>query len=133
MSEQAAGQPILVVDDDWDIRDSLLQILRDEGHCVAGAANGDEALFFLRQAQTLPRLILLDIMMPIMDGVQFRSEQRKLAHWLEIPVIAMTAGSREELVAMLEDAELSSGALDGMGYLRKPIDLRTLLHLVLPQ
>ena len=75
---------ILVVDDDPDIRTSLAEILGDEGYRVAGARNGREALDYLRR-RTRPSLILLDMMMPDMDGWLFRREQQKLPELASIP------------------------------------------------
>ena len=60
--------PVLVVDDDLDIREALAQILEDRGFEVITAANGQEALALLRSLKVCPALILLDLMMPIMDG-----------------------------------------------------------------
>ena len=57
---------ILVVDDDTDIRDSLVELLEFEGYSVVGAANGKEALDQLRRR--LPAVVLLDLMMPVIDG-----------------------------------------------------------------
>src|SRR5579862_4602951 len=65
---------ILIVDDDPDIRDSLKEVLEDEGYEVNGVANGREALDYLRKSPR-PCVILLDLMMPVMDGWQFRREQ----------------------------------------------------------
>ena len=61
---------ILVVDDDPDIRDSLREVLEDEGYDVASVGNGREALDYLKQASPRPWVILLDLMMPVMDGWQ---------------------------------------------------------------
>ena len=68
---------ILVVDDDPDIRDSLREVLEDEGYEVACVGNGREALDHLKTANPRPCVILLDLMMPVMDGWQFRKEQKQ--------------------------------------------------------
>ena len=68
---------ILIVDDDPDIRDSLKEVLEDEGYEVNGVANGREALDYLRKSPR-PCVILLDLMMPVMDGWQFRKEQKQI-------------------------------------------------------
>lgn len=71
--EEVRGVCVLVVDDDPDIRDTLVEALEEEGYSVAAAANGSEALETLRRIA--PRLILLDLFMPIMGGQQFRARQ----------------------------------------------------------
>lgn len=81
---------IMVVDDDPDIRETLCLLLEAEGHVVVCSANGEEALEQLRQG-VRPCLILLDLMMPVMDGFQFRTEQQSDAALAPIPVVAITA------------------------------------------
>src|SRR5690349_4088262 len=71
VSTPPPGGPVLVVEDDADIRESVCQILEDEGFPTVGACNGKEALATLRTMEPLPRLILLDLMMPIMNGWEF--------------------------------------------------------------
>jgi CheY-like chemotaxis protein len=65
---------IVVVDDDDGIRSALQDVLRAEGYATAGAANGKRALELLRRTEPPPRLILLDLMMPVMDGWEFLKE-----------------------------------------------------------
>ena len=94
---------ILVVDDDADIRDSLREVLEDEGYDVTCVANGREALDHLRTASPAPCVILLDLMMPIMDGWQFRREQKANPEISEIPLIVITAtGNRPVLIDAAE-------------------------------
>src|SRR5262245_34540626 len=81
---------VLVVDDDEMIQESIREVLHDEGYDVALAQNGVEALAKLR-AGPRPSVILLDLMMPVMDGWQFRSEQKKDGTLAAIPVIVITA------------------------------------------
>jgi CheY-like chemotaxis protein len=81
---------ILVVDDDSAIRDSLSELLQDEGYLVARAQNGQQALEFLR-ANGAPCLILLDLMMPVMDGFEFIDQQRGDPALAGIPVVVITA------------------------------------------
>lgn len=82
---------ILVVDDDTDIRDSIRLVLDREGYRSLGAANGAEALGVL---QTTPEvdLILLDMMMPVMDGIEFHKAQAALAPIAGIPVVVVSGG-----------------------------------------
>lgn len=111
---------ILVVEDDFDIRDTLAQILEAEGYDVAGAANGAEALDVLAR-QTPPALILLDLMMPVMNGWQFRAEQLKDPELASIPVVIISADSGVGQKAQ------AIGAADS---LKKPVPLETLLSVV---
>jgi len=81
---------ILVVDDDADIRASLCDLLEDEGYAVATAAHGRDALDYLR-GHPAPSVVLLDLMMPTMDGYEFRAEQKRDPTIAAIPVVVMTA------------------------------------------
>ena len=81
---------ILVVDDEPGIRDLLVEVLQDEGYTAAAAHNGQEALESL--ATERPALVLLDIMMPILDGRQVLRQMRERPDWRDIPIIIMTAG-----------------------------------------
>jgi CheY-like chemotaxis protein len=83
---------VLVVDDDLDIREALTDILEDGGFSVMSAANGREALTLLRSLDTPPAVILLDLMMPILDGYGFLEEHRRDASLALIPVAIITAG-----------------------------------------
>ena len=65
---------VLVIDDDWAIRETVGEVLHDAGYQVVCASNGREALDYLRQGP-VPCMILLDLMMPVMDGHQFREHQ----------------------------------------------------------
>ena len=96
---------VLVVDDDRDIRDSLIELLERYGYRAAGAANGREALAVLEASPHLPCLILLDLMMPVLDGRGFREEQRKHAAWRTIPVIVISAYSDAQAQARALDVE----------------------------
>jgi len=87
---RAASQMILVVDDDQDIRDALCELLRDEGYEAIAVANGQEALAYLGTGQ-VPCVILLDLMMPVMDGWEFRRRQASDPELSKIPVIVITA------------------------------------------
>ncbi len=86
---------VLIVEDNADIADGLREILEAEGYDVSTAVNGMQALFFLdgaRDGRPPPSVIVLDMMMPIMDGHTFRSEQlQRHAGVASIPVIGWTA------------------------------------------
>lgn len=83
---------ILVVEDDTDIRESLAYLLADEGYDVACAVDGREALSYLHDGHT-PSVILLDMMMPEMDGLSFREAQQQEPALASIPVVALSASS----------------------------------------
>ena len=109
---------ILVVDDDPDVRDAVAAVLVDEGYQVSSARNGREALDQLRQ-HTKPSLILLDMVMPDMDGWRFRMELKKHPDLAEIPVVILSAHGN------VRDAALALGVSD---YLRKPLRIESLLE-----
>ena len=105
MADAVDGSEVLVVDDDRDIREVLAEVLQDEGYSVALAVNGADALRYLRSGGS-PRVILLDLMMPIMDGWRFRSEQLQDPALGRIPVIVLTAdGGAKEKAATLKATE----------------------------
>lgn len=83
---------VLVVDDDEDLRTTVSDLLRDAGYEPVGVGDGQAALQTLRTADHPFSLVLLDLMMPRMDGWQFRIEQLKDPALAQIPVIVMTAG-----------------------------------------
>ena len=111
---------ILVVDDDRDIRDSLVELLTEHGYPAIGAGNGVEALEILRTSASPPCLILLDLMMPVMDGREFRERQLENPAWTAIPVIVISA---------YNDVEQQARAL-ALDHLRKPLAMRPLMDAV---
>ena len=108
------------MEDDLDLREALSEVLRDEGYNVAMAADGREALDCLRR-QWRPSLILLDLTMPVMNGWQFRAEQRQDPALSGIPVVVLSAG--DHLAEQM-------GPLGITDYVRKPIELSRLLRLI---
>ncbi|HYO51399.1 response regulator [Archangium sp.] len=114
-------RPLLVVDDDTDLREALEEALRDAGYAVLGAGNGREALEVLARARPLPGLVLLDMMMPVLDGVGFAREMRAVPEWKDIPVVVFSASASNAAVA------LEVGAC---AYLRKPADVEVLMETV---
>ncbi|WP_437289356.1 response regulator [Sorangium sp. So ce406] len=111
---------ILVVEDDLDIRSILSQLLVFEGYDVEEAADGAEALALLRRDQP-PALILLDLMMPVMDGWQLRAELQRDPALASIPVVIVSADVR---------AEQEASRLRVAGLLKKPLQIEPLLELV---
>jgi CheY-like chemotaxis protein len=107
---------VMVVEDDFAIRETLRELIEDEGYRVLWASNGREALALLEHRS--PRLILLDLMMPVMDGREFRLAQRSDPALARIPVVVISADhALEQKVAGL--------AVDG--WLAKPFELDALL------
>jgi CheY-like chemotaxis protein len=121
MSAADDGPPsILVVDDDDAMRAALAMVLGREGFRVLTAAHGRSALEQLRTGPR-PRLILLDLMMPVMDGFQFRDEQRRDPLLADIPVIVVSGGG---------DVRRRAAALEAADYIEKPVDPAALLEAI---
>jgi CheY-like chemotaxis protein len=112
---------VLVVEDDKYVREGVMESLQESGYAVVGVGDGQQALEYLRNAAILPRLILLDLMMPIMDGMEFRRRQMSSPDFGHIPVVLFTADAtgREKAASM---------ALKG--FLQKPVRLNVLLEVV---
>jgi CheY-like chemotaxis protein len=111
---------VLVVEDDRDIRDSVLEILRDEGYLVRGFANGAEALAHLRSGGCAT-LILLDVMMPVMDGWELHGELQADPSLASIPVVLLTAD---------DNARSRAASMKITDSLSKPVRLDDLLDAV---
>jgi signal transduction histidine kinase len=116
--KRASDRTLLVVEDDEDIRETLVSLLSMEGFRVTGCCNGHEALTWLRVSPK-PDLILLDLRMPIMDGWQFRVAQKGDPQLASIPAIALSA-----------DSTPKAAAIDADAYLKKPVDYDTLLDTI---
>jgi CheY-like chemotaxis protein len=86
---EAVGGTVLIVEDDADARELMRRTLEKEGWSVMEAANGRVALQYV--SQNAPQLILLDLMMPEMNGCQFVTELRSRPEWRSIPVVVLTA------------------------------------------
>jgi CheY-like chemotaxis protein len=104
---------VLVIDDDDGIRDALSDLLDDAGFATVGARHGLDALKLLASLETAPTFILLDLMMPIMDGWAFCDSRARNRALREIPVIAISA-------AKVSESDRPAG-IDV--FLPKPIDL----------
>ena len=116
-----APHQVLVVEDDVDIRECLMDFLADNGYEPVGAVHGQEALQKLGGADVRPCMILLDLMMPVMDGRTFREHQLQQPGLSQIPVVIVSA-SRE--------AEQTAKDLNTAGHLPKPLNLKTLLQIL---
>jgi CheY-like chemotaxis protein len=110
---------VLVVEDDPDIRGAIADTLSYEGYSVSEAPDGVEALRRARSER--PDLILLDLMMPVMDGWAFRAEQEADPSIAEIPVVVVTA-------CQAQDDRVR--ALRAAAFLQKPFDIEMLLEIV---
>jgi two-component system, chemotaxis family, chemotaxis protein CheY len=117
----SAGAKVLVIEDNEDIREAVAEALEDAGHGVWLAANGAIAIGELRASSDLPCLVLLDLMMPVMDGAQFLQEMRQDPRLSALPVVVVTADS---------NAITQAASLGAHGGLRKPIQLNELLFTV---
>jgi CheY-like chemotaxis protein len=121
MTAGGCGRTVMVVEDDPDVRDAIAEVLADCQYNALHAANGAEALQRLRAAAVRPCVILLDMMMPTMDGWQFRAEQRSDPSVSDIPVVVLSAhASGSEAAAQL----------DAVAFLAKPVSLESLVSLV---
>jgi CheY-like chemotaxis protein len=112
---------VLVVEDDADILQALLEILEEHGFIAVGVRHGGEALQFLTQASELPCLILLDLMMPVMDGIAFREAQRTDPRLAAIPVVVLSA---------YRDVDAQAQGIDAVSVLRKPPSVRELVSVL---
>ncbi len=112
---------VLIVEDDEDIRADLGAILRIKGYAVGEAANGREALEQLRSGE-LPCLVVLDLMMPVMNGWELRAAMRADERLQNLPVVVVSGAGR---IDQEEAAALAPAAV-----LVKPFELSQLLELV---
>lgn len=119
------AKKILTVDDDEDIRSSICDRLELEGFETVWAKNGRVALEYMRATtdHDLPDLILLDFMMPIMNGQEFCKEKAKLPRLAHIPVVMMTANGN--LVNVMDKIDTNADA-----YMSKPMDDVTIVNMV---
>jgi len=112
---------VLLIEDDADIRESIASLLEQEGYRVDTACNGREALDRLEQLGSAPDVILLDLMMPVLDGAGFRSEQEKSPAFAQIPVVVVSGDGNP-----LPKAK----SLGAAGWLKKPFEAGELLAVV---
>jgi CheY-like chemotaxis protein len=111
-----AGGPVLVVEDNASLQEIICNVLEHEGFPTARAANGKEALALVHKLDPLPRMILLDLWMPAMNGFEFYEQISRDRTLSDIPVVVMTAQ---------ESAQIGS-----LTVLHKPVRLEKLLSIV---
>jgi CheY-like chemotaxis protein len=114
------SRSILLVEDDDDFRLGLAEFLRGEGYLVTCAANGLEALSYLKEAPKPPSVVLLDLKMPVMNGWDFRAKMLEDSSLSAIPVIVLTGAVGPADVA----------ALRASAQLHKPVDFESLLSML---
>lgn len=112
---------ILIVDDESSIRLALEFLMQDQGYTVATAANGQEGL--VKVAEFGPQLIILDVMMPIMDGLEMAKEMRTQGLSPDTVILFLTAKGQEQ-------DRLAGYAHGGDAYLAKPFDNQELVELI---
>jgi CheY-like chemotaxis protein len=115
----SAGR-ILIVEDDPDVQVTLVDLLEDAGYPVDCAANGQEALNLLHRG-ALPSVVLLDLMMPVMDGYEFYDHLQANSEWATIPVVVVSAAARE----LNADSRLGAAP-----HVQKPFRAQQLLALI---
>ena len=110
-------QSILVVEDDEDIRSAMIDVLESEGYHTESATNGQEALDLLKEIRK-PCLVLLDMMMPIMNGREFLDRITEDSYLAPLPVLVVSA---------VADKADTHGAI---GFVKKPVDIDVVLKFV---
>ena len=117
MTDPAPRSPrLLLVEDDADIRETLAELLEEAGYRVESAADGLIALAKLRE-EPAPDLVLLDMMMPRMDGHGFLAELKKTPAWQRLKVVAISATEVKEPLGVT-------------AFVKKPFDPARLLKLI---
>lgn len=119
IEDENSQQSVVVVEDDPDIREAICEMLEFEGYPVVAFENGKEALERLHESPN-PGLIILDLMMPVMNGVQFLRARQSDEVLAEIPCFVVSAVGRPKEV-------IGAGA---QGFLRKPVDAGDILAVV---
>lgn len=112
------SRKILIIEDDHDIRETYRQLLELEGYEVVTASNGKEGLELLKRMGR-PSLILLDLMMPVMNGWEFLAAQKGDQALANIPVVVVTAAGKDK-----------EKSVEAAGYIKKPVELQSLLDTV---
>jgi CheY-like chemotaxis protein len=111
---------VLVVEDNQDMRDTLVELLQGYGYEAVGAEHGQDALDKLKGLDARPCIIVLDLMMPVMDGRSFRQAQLQTPEVADIPVVVISA---YDVIPYVQE-------LKATAYLRKPLNLKELMRVV---
>ena len=112
-------RPVLIVEDDRDLAETLAQIIEEEGYSVVVASNGQDALELMERGKCHPSIILLDLMMPVMDGWEFHKRIGGAA--ASIPIVVCTADGH---------AREKADSMKAAGHLSKPPTIDALLRVV---
>ncbi|HPI40972.1 MAG TPA: response regulator [Pseudobdellovibrionaceae bacterium] len=112
------NKKILIVEDSLDLQRLLARLLQIEGYDINTANNGLSAFQQLERSPSLPNLILLDIMMPVMDGYAFRNRQKKTRLFSKIPTLILSAD---------ENVSLNRLKISPKNFIKKPIEIDQLL------
>jgi CheY-like chemotaxis protein len=120
LTRSPGAGPVLMVEDDPDIGQALAELLEDEGYDCILADNGIDALEIL--SRQTPSLLLVDLLMPVMNGVELIARVRRDARWSDIPIVVMTAAGENIFGRELESLNVS--------VLTKPVDLARLAEVL---
>ncbi|MFL5389072.1 MAG: response regulator [Myxococcales bacterium] len=120
VAAHSGHRPVLVVEDDGDVRDAVAASLRDEGYVVAEAENGRLALDWL-QSNADPCLVLLDLWMPVMTGIELHALMAQDPRLAAVRLVVVSAAG---------DARAQAQQMGAIAFLRKPLDLHDLLATV---
>ena len=118
MMSSPSSIDILLVEDDEDLREAMVDTLTEAGYTVEAVRHGRAALDWFEDGALRPKLILLDLMMPVMDGWQFLDERQKFPVIMAVPVVVLSANGA------------FTGGSDTIPFLRKPISVKPLLAVV---
>src|SRR5690348_10128738 len=118
-NKKTSDYTVLVVDDDQPVREAISDNLEEEGYVVVSAMNGEEALHLL-DGMALPAAMIVDLMMPEMDGKEFVARARvRFGHHTLPPILLLTAARHGEVAANIIDVD---------DYMPKPFNVEDLLH-----
>jgi len=117
ISPVGRGSYVLVVDDIPESREVIVEVLEIYGYAAVGASSGKEALEYLHQSPP-PRLIITDLMMPVMNGWDFLDAKRKIKHLSNVPVLVLSA--------------IPEPKVEADHVMLKPVDIDMLLTVIKP-
>ena len=121
LNQNQPSNRLLIIDDALEMHSMLRTLLSEEGYVVHCVSNGQAALRYLRSVEELPGLIFLDLMMPIMDGYEFREAQLSDPRLANTPVVIITADGH---------IESKKNKIQAVDSIRKPIDVDVMLQVV---